>query len=239
MDTLYNARIGIEERPSYIPELLFEASADVFRDNGLVGNKHVTSRGQLAEGFDPSCEMMRTGDYEIFLRQGFDRSGLEYVREAIALGGSEEYIEKLMLLEEFLEMAEKADATLSLPVEIVGEMQLPGYTSMTLKTPCGLQGPHVHWDGGEEFTRFWKPPDEDNWYDFDVVKNFVFDRAMGFGMKDVFDIAEEYGTGLIAYVRSIGDRMKMRSERKEMKKWGDIYRTLSKSPDSVRRVDFM
>jgi len=174
--TLYNLQIIAEPDP-HIPEELKVRSLSQLADSGLLGYKHINLKGRVLDGIDNRCSTSYIGRFNLRYRLNNKRSTREILEEAkIKTSGFDELAqENLAGSEGILNLLESHDPLATLYYD--DYMSMPMIASQEILLACGLQGAHVHLYGKMPI-RFWREETSGNWYDYDVVKNNLFEMAL-------------------------------------------------------------
>lgn len=177
--TAYNLEICPAPRASNVPEMLYNLGVKAFEKAGFNGKKHIDITGRMHDCFDNSCKTIKKGSYDIFYHSNINESMGEMCERAgiTASGFDDEKMKAVEMGKEASKILEKHDALVSLPWSIY--RQMPLIENMEINTPAGIQSLHVHTEEGK-IIQFIKPEKEKDFYDYDTLKNYLFDSLYKF-----------------------------------------------------------
>jgi len=176
--TEYNILNHIERRLPHCPKDIYDRSVAKFQEEGLIGEKHVTEKGYLLDGYDKSIESCLVGGFDISYQPDVQETVREFAQKVsykanIQPGSVPEELEDAVHVAADL-LAEHDPLAQFLPWS--DYRSLPMIKSMELITPAGIQSTHCHYGNGMKIIRFFKPEKENYWFDLDVVKNYFFEK---------------------------------------------------------------
>jgi hypothetical protein len=220
MVTKYNLDLDVADNDGLVPLELYSLAVACFKKAGLIGERRVDLYGRVSQGFDPSCSLIREAKFEIFYGGNIDENFRELIEQwKLAISGFDSYRMKgLHSAEAALELLEKFDPLSSLPVKFLSSM--PNITNMELNTPAGIQRLHAHLPNSD-FIRFIRPRKDSFLWDYDSLKDFLFDNIFKTKLQED---------------RTIFQRLIRRYQLRKDQKYLRLYRTLVENPDSIERI---
>jgi hypothetical protein len=174
MTTLYNILIK--------PEIDHDVGEDLalscfIAAKGFLGKKHVNQVGRVFPGYDPGCETYHEGHFDIFNRQHRPLHQIlaQEKKRNVFLSADEQDMLDDILQEStpWQGLLERLDpAVMIYPWDQYMDARIPA--PFAIATPLGKQDSHVHLQAGGGI-RYCKPSKDAHWYDFDVLRDLVFD----------------------------------------------------------------
>lgn len=213
MPTKYNIEIAPENYTG-MPEELYSISVEQLKKTGLLGRKHISHIGRAREGYDADCDVYCHGAFHLFYRDGMDFTAREAI-EGLKLttsGFDEKRMRTMEMAEEAVDILEKAEPAASvLPWE--NYSQMPLIESMEIDLACGKQLTYVYSRDGGVFgiIQFWKPSADKYWYDFDTLKNFLYEAVMEDMTSEITDLNVSPVMRVLRYLKKckLDGRMKL------------------------------
>ncbi|MBN2112412.1 hypothetical protein JW707_04930 [Candidatus Woesearchaeota archaeon] len=161
-----------------MPRDIFELSYKIIHEAGLIGEKHVTEKGVLLDGF-ADVEEHHIGNFDIFYRHGgaYEKTIPETAQEIstranIQPGSIPEELEDMAHFAAEL-LAEADPLSAAMPFGMY--MQLPQIESMEISTPAGIQPVHYHFENDWP-KPFFRPKQDKYWFDKDQLGLYLFSR---------------------------------------------------------------
>jgi len=198
-----------EEEERFMPEEIYVRSAEILKENRILGMHHLTEKGYFLEG-DAKGVPKTIARFNIFYRAGCGDKTAKELSEDISTkanlnpGTVSEELEDLA--HGTAELLVEADPVAGfLPWETYSQTYL--IESMEVLTPAGLQYVHFHCDNGR-YIRLFKPKKERYWFDIDQVKYYIFKEFSGLEKK-VFETEKGFYESRLKRIPLIGEIVRL------------------------------
>lgn len=234
MSTIYNLDLFVSDRHTSCQEEIYERTVELLKKSGLIGIKKVNHYGLVEEGYDKTCKTFRRGLLDIFCSNESQETMpeiLERLEKRLPLLSGEEYLkanELVSLGKSMLQFVSKQDPSSSiLPWGIY--RNLPICRSLEINTPAGRQSVHYHTEDNINcgVIQLYKPRKEKDWYDWDALKNFLFDASLMRTLSLVDDINAD---------KNFLQRWKARRESKLLKRASQLSLEIIANPDCIDMI---
>jgi len=226
MVTKYNLEIIV--KPTPMPQGILEGSLAQVASEGLYGRKHIDNIGRLFEGYDTSCDKYRRGEFQLFYRQDEETASEILQRLRLTVDGDNNLQMRVLEMAEFIvPILEHADPVCRV-MSWADYCQTSLIRSMELDLVCGKQSVHFH-HGEMGLIRLWKARKQNQWYDYDMLSDYLFDIMLeGWGETDRLHSSED-SPGFI-------ERIKLGMKSRGLKKFERLWDQLKRNPDSIRKI---